>query len=126
MNDIDRSTMLQDRISGASLRDLGAKYGLSHEAARQLVVRQQTEHLDNLELGLMVAAKAEQIGQPAAHPTFVVAFEEGDWRYQLAYFEWVLCRLRERDLRISVTARQPQAGGVVVFQLTQPSQEQTA
>jgi hypothetical protein len=74
--------------------------------------------IDNMELAIMVAAKAEQTGQPAAWPTFLVPFhQQDDWQIALAFFSHSLSELRARGVTVAVRTRQTKAG--TSFQITQ-------
>jgi hypothetical protein len=108
--------MLRDHIGGASLRDLGDRFGLSHEGARQVVVRASRKHIDRLELDLMAGAKTGD------WPTLLVPHQhQEDWQLMLRYLQWVLDQLRGRDVPVTVTTTNTPSG--TAFQLRQ---EETA
>jgi hypothetical protein len=97
-----------DREHVPSLRDLGNTHGISHERVRQ-VVNDATEHVNRLELDLLVARK-----EGVAFGLAVPNQNQGDRAIALDYLQWVLARLRERDLLIEVTTKQT-SEGLIVF-----------
>ncbi len=105
------AAFLRDHVAGEDAESIGRRYGITGTAVRAIVVREKTRHINNLELALMVAKKADQLGQPAAHPTFLVPFQEQDgWRTALSYFQWSLDQLRSRGLAVTVETRQTRSG----------------
>ena len=121
MDDRDQA-ILMERASGDTLREIGDKHGLSPEGVRVVLIREATRQLNQLELDLMVADRAERKGGVAEWPTFLVPFQEQDgWQTALSYFQWVLDRLRARGVQVTVTTRQTPAG--TVFQIEQGGAE---
>jgi len=109
--------MLVEHVGGDSFRKIGQRHKVSHEYARQLVIREGTRFVDGIELDLMVAAKLEKMGREATWPAMAVPFQEqGDWQRALAVFQWVVNRLRARDVDVQVLTRPTSAG--TVFMLT--------
>ena len=102
--------LLQDRIGGATLNQLGLRYGLSIEGARKAVFRTARRHVDKIELDLLAASKTGQ------WPTLLVPFQEQDgWQMALAYFTWIVGELRSRGVPVTVTTTQTTEG--TAFQL---------
>ena len=116
MIDAEAHPMLVAHAAGDSYRVIGKAHGLSHEAARQTVLREATEFLNELELSLYVALKLEKLGREAEAewPTVVVPFGP-DWSTANAVIQWVVDRLRGRDVDVHVTHKPTPDG--VVFQL---------
>ncbi len=79
---------------------------MSHEGARQTVVREGTRFINQVELDLMVATKTGK-----DHPTFLVPHQQQDgWQTALNLVTWVVEQLRSRDINVSVETRNSTEG----------------
>jgi hypothetical protein len=96
------------RMRGETLDTISRPLGITRERVRQIVV-DATEHINRLELELLVARK-EGVLLGLAIPNQ----EQQDRAIALDYLDWVLARLRERELDIKVTRRYT-SEGLVVF-----------
>lgn len=115
MSDRD-SQMLEERIAGSTLSEIGDRHGLTVERVRQVTVAEGTKRINDLEIALMLAKKKAELGLEAEYPTFVVPFQEQEgWQLALGYFNWSVTRLRERGVPVKVTTRSTPQG--LVFQL---------
>lgn len=118
---IDATTypLLAEHAAGDSYRTLGQRHGCSHESARQVVMRQATALVNDVQMTLYVAAKLEAMGRhgEAKWPGLVVPHQPGDgWRLSLSLLQLVVGRLRERGVAVVVQTR-PVPNGIV-FQMT--------
>jgi len=84
--------VLMERVAGDSLRAIGARHDLSHEAVRLIVVRQARKHVDQIVLDMWVAQKGGEVLAFA-----VPAGDADDQHAAVQYFEWLLGELRDRD-----------------------------
>ena len=109
--------MVAEHARGDSYRAIGQRHGISHEAARQTVIRESGKWIDSIELDLLVARKLERMGREteAAWPTLLVP-HGGDWSTALSLLQYAVDRLRARDLDVHVRNR-PLPNGAA-FQLT--------
>lgn len=107
INSRDQAIVL-DREHGGSLRDIARRHGVSHERVRQ-IVSDATEHVNRVEMHLLVARKEAW--------AFGLGIPNQDQQYRaiaLDYLEWILGRLRARDLDIAVTTKNT-SEGLIVF-----------
>ena len=120
MIEIDTSSrrMVLEHAGGDSYRTIGRRHGMSHEAARQIVLREGTKFVDSVELDLYLAAKLERMGRDAAWPTLLVPFQhQSDWQTALRLLSWLVDRLRGRDVPVHVRNRPTPAGHVFMLSL---------
>jgi hypothetical protein len=82
--------VLMERIGGATLRELGDRHDLSHEAIRLIVVRAAREHIDQIVLSAWVAQKEGTLLALA-----VPAWADQDLAAE--YFAWIAHELKRRD-----------------------------
>jgi hypothetical protein len=76
--------MLNDHLAGASLRELGQRYSLSHEGVRLAIARQGRQVIDRIHLDLLTSHATGEM------PTFVVPGHAGpDFDLALEYVRWV-------------------------------------
>ena len=109
--------MVGEHAHGDSYRTIGQRHGLSHEAARQVVLREATKFVDSVECDLYLAAKWEAMGRQAEWPTLVVPHQPGDgWSVALSLLQLVVDRLKARDVPVHVQTRPTPDGSV--FQLS--------
>lgn len=107
INSRDQAIVL-DREHGGSLRDIARRHGVSHEWVRQ-IVNDATDHVTRIEIDLMVA-RNEDVAFGLAIPN-----QEQQYRaIALDYLQWILGRLRARDLDIAVTTKNT-SEGLIVF-----------
>ena len=99
--DIDATTqeLLTEHARGDSYRTIGQRHGMSHEAVRQVVIREGRRFVDRVELDLYVAWKLTQQGRKteAQWPAIAVAHSL-EWSTAIALVQWLVDELRARDL----------------------------
>ena len=113
------ATIFRERPRGRTLRDLAQANGLSVEGIRQVVLRESEAMVNEFEVSLYLAAKLEWLGREdeAGWPTLLVPFQEQDgWQVSLALLQFVVDRLRARDVNVHVRSR-PTPNGTA-FMLT--------
>src|SRR3954471_9698044 len=79
---------------GDSFREIGRRYGMSHEGARQTVMTQGGRFIDEVDLVLMVAAQYEQMGRAdeAEYPALVLPHQaQEDWQLAISLRQYT-CR----------------------------------
>lgn len=109
------NAILWEHFGGASLRELGHRFGMSHQGARMVIVREGRRHVDRFELDLLAATKTGE------WPTLLVPFQEQDgWQTVLSYFGWLVDELRKRGVPVTVHTTHTEAG--TAFQLRQVDQ----
>ena len=105
--------ILLDHISGDPLRTIGDRYGLSHEGARLVIVRQARRHIDTLVTGMWAAQKEGSMLALA-----VPAGPDADQRFAVQYLDWVLGEMAKRgDVKPRVHYRPSAEGDSFVFAL---------
>jgi hypothetical protein len=117
--DVTAYPLLAEHARGDSYRAIGERHGLSHEGARQVVMRDSTVFLDRLEMDLLLAWKLEQQGRAAEAqwPGLALPHQPGDgWQLGLALFQWIVDKLKARDLDVQVQTQATPNG--VVFLIT--------
>jgi hypothetical protein len=111
--------LLAQHAAGDSYRTLAGRHGLSHESARQVVLRQATALVNEVEMALYTASKHEALGREAEAdwPGLVVPHQPGDgWQLGMSLLQYVVDRLRARDVDVQVRTG-PLPDGIV-FLLT--------
>jgi hypothetical protein len=104
--------MLNDHLAGASLRELGQRYSLSHEGVRLAIARQGRQVIDRIHLDLLTSHATGEM------PTFVVPGHAGpDFDLALEYVRWVTQELEERGLKVRVHYRPTYSPAGVVLAL---------
>jgi len=91
VEDRDRQVLIE-RIGGGTLREIGDRHDLSHEAVRLIVVREARRHVDQVVLDMWVAQKEGTLLTLA-----VPAGSAEDQHAVVHYFEWLLGELGKRD-----------------------------
>src|SRR4051794_21629825 len=113
--------MLAEHAAGDSYRTLGQRHGMSHEAARQVVVREGRRFVDEVERDLLVAWKLTQQGSEAEAqwPTFLVPhqLQEG-WQKAFAFWSWVVDQLKSRGLGVHLRHTPTRSGSAVQLTIT--------
>jgi hypothetical protein len=89
VEDRDRQ-VLQERIGGATLREIGARHDLTAEGVRLVIVRAAREHIDQVVLAAWLAHKEGKLLALA-----VPAWADQDLAAE--YFAWVAGELKRRD-----------------------------
>jgi hypothetical protein len=84
--------VLMERIGGATLREIGDRHDLSHEAVRLIVVRQARAYVNAIVVSMWRAQKGGEVLAFA-----VPAGSADDQHAAVQYFEWLLGELRKRD-----------------------------
>ena len=109
--------MVAEHAAGLSYRAIGAKHNVSHEHARQVVMRASRELADQVWLDLMVAQKYERMGRDdeAAWPTLLIRHGQ-DWSTALSLLQHLVDQLRSRSIDVHVRHRPLPVGAA--FQLT--------
>ena len=102
--------MLIERISGETLHGIGRRHGISHVAARNVIIREGRRHVDQIELQLMVAAK-----QDRAFGLAIPAQLQDDRAVALSYLAWIVRELRDRGVEIEVETKPTPDGLLVVL-----------
>ena len=121
--DVEAVQLVADHARGDGFRTIGRRLGVSHEQARRLWARQNREHLDNIELALMVAAKYEAMGrrEDADWPVIPVPFQDQTgWQAALALLQATVDELRRRDVPVRVHSLPTPAGTGFALTLDKP------
>jgi hypothetical protein len=109
--------MLAEHTRGDTYRALGARYGMSKDRARHIVVQERVRLLTQIECDLILASKLESMGRAATWPTFLVPHEaQEDWSTALSLVQFVVDRLKSTGTDVHVKSR-PTPNGVA-FMLT--------
>ncbi len=90
-------SILQERIGGAKLREIGERHGLTREGVRLVAVREAERHLRQVMSDIHDAQRTGDIllfGIPAADPS--------EQQQAITYLQWVLAHLPEfgADVRV--------------------------
>jgi hypothetical protein len=94
------TTILHERIAGSTLRDIGARHGLTAEGARLIIAREGRRQIDELERRLLGNVGTNDV------EVFVVPGHSGpDFDVALAHFAWALKELGKRGMRTRVHPR---------------------
>jgi transcriptional regulator len=103
-----KQKILLERAQGATVDTIGDRYSISHQRV-SVIVLEATEHINKLEVDLMVARKE---GVPVA---FHVPYQRQEDRViALEYLDWVLARLKDREVEVNVI-HQPTTDGNTFF-----------
>ena len=104
----DKQRIVLERERGHTLQAIALRRGISYQRV-QTIVREAREHIDRLEMHLLVSRK-EGVAFGLAIPN-----QEQQYRaIALDYLAWILDRLRARDLDIEVTTKNT-SEGIIVF-----------
>ena len=119
MIDATANEILAEHARGDSYRAIGARHGISHETARQVVIHQGRRYVDGIEIDLMLAWKYEQQGREteAQWPAFAVPHGP-DWSLALSLVQWAVDELRSRDLDVHVRTQPTPDGSVFMLTIT--------
>jgi hypothetical protein len=100
------------RESGATLAEVGRRHGVSHQRVAS-VMRHATEFVDKVEMDLLVARKEDSLC------AFVIPFGP-DYSLAQQVADWLLRRLRARDLDLKVSTRRTPDGLLLVIEDVTP------
>ena len=110
--------MVAEHQAGLSYRALGAKYDVSHEHARTVVLRASRELVDQAWLDMMVAQKLERMGRAAEAEWPTLLIRHGpDWSTAVSLCSTLFDQLRDRDLDITVRHRSLPIGAAYMLTL---------
>lgn len=88
---------VEHRLRGATYEDVGRALGLTHEGARQAVLREQRRYLDELETTLLLNLKTGD------SLVFVVSLDDpAAFDFSVEHLRWVVSELRDRGLDLSI------------------------
>jgi hypothetical protein len=118
MSDRDQQ-VLTERIAGGTLRDIGARHGLSHEGVRVVADRAARRHLDDLQARL-----AANIATDNLEVLLIPGHSGPDFDEAIAYVQWVTRELAGRGVKLRVHYRPADSG--VAFGLQAVIEEETA
>jgi hypothetical protein len=94
--------ILKERISGATFRRIGERYGISAMRAHTVYGRAARQHLDDLELRLLANTRTDELEVLLIPDQSGPAFD---------YLRWVTHELAERGVQLKVHYR-PAMNGV--------------
>lgn len=101
------TAVLNERLRGDTLRNIGERHDLTPEGVRVVVAREGRRQIDELEMRLMVNRRT---GDTEA---FVIPDHGGpDFDVALGYFQWAIRELAGRGVQVRVHYR-PAHNGVV-------------
>lgn len=94
---LERS-VLMERVSGATCREIAAKHQMSPETARKLARRVMREHADEIELALLAGTKTPgEVGYTVLVPLTADGTLDG---VLIDYARWICDELRERGVKL--------------------------
>jgi hypothetical protein len=100
--------MILARADGDSMSSIAEDNGVTRQRVHQIVVNEARQYLDRLELELLKNIKTDDL------VLYVIPYNE-DYSTAIAFFDWTVARLRERDVKVKVHHRKSKEG--VVFAL---------
>jgi hypothetical protein len=102
--------LVLERARGDTLDTIGQRHGISHQRVH-MVVREATEHVNQIELELMVARKTGHVC------SLLVPYQaQEDRQLALNYFDWVVAQLRAREVDVKATHIPTTAGSVFLLE----------
>ncbi len=94
--------VIVERASGETLATVAARHGITRQRV-DAIGRSATEFVNQVELDLMVARKT---GEQCA---YLIPYDE-NYQLAMAFSDWLIGRLRERDLKLKIETRRASNG----------------
>jgi hypothetical protein len=108
MNAVRDESILRERVSGDTFREIGERHGISTMRAHTVYSRAARQHLDDLQRRLLDNAKSDT---DELEVLLVPGHSGPDFDAAITYLSWVTSALAERGVELQIHPR-PAMNGV--------------